>query len=57
MAGRDKLATPVAGRPLLAWTLERLAAAPGVERIVVVTAPSGSPTSLLPAGCRTRSSR
>jgi 2-C-methyl-D-erythritol 4-phosphate cytidylyltransferase/2-C-methyl-D-erythritol 2,4-cyclodiphosphate synthase len=38
MAGRDKLATPIGGRPLLAWTLERLAAAPGVERIVVVTA-------------------
>jgi 2-C-methyl-D-erythritol 4-phosphate cytidylyltransferase / 2-C-methyl-D-erythritol 2,4-cyclodiphosphate synthase len=38
MAGRDKLATPIAGRPLLAWTLERLAAAPGVTRIVVVTA-------------------
>lgn len=34
----DKLATPIAGRPLLAWTLDAIAAAPGVERIVVVAA-------------------
>ena len=39
MAGRDKLAAPIGGRPLLAWTLERLAAAPEIARIVVVTAP------------------
>jgi 2-C-methyl-D-erythritol 4-phosphate cytidylyltransferase/2-C-methyl-D-erythritol 2,4-cyclodiphosphate synthase len=38
MAGRDKLASSIGGRPLLAWTLERLAAAPEVDRIVVVTA-------------------
>lgn len=38
MAGRDKLAEPIGGRPLLAWTLDRLAAAPEVARIVVVTA-------------------
>ncbi len=38
MAGRDKLAAPIGGRPLLAWTLERLASAPEVARIVVVTA-------------------
>lgn len=38
MAGRDKLAEPIGGRPLLAWTLERLAAAPEIARIVVVTA-------------------
>ena len=37
MAGQDKLAAPIGGRPLLAWTLERLAAAPEVDRIVVVT--------------------
>ena len=37
MAGRDKLAEPIGGRPLLAWTLERLAAAPEVARIVVVS--------------------
>ena len=39
MDGTDKLAAPIAGRPLLAWTLEAIAAAPMVERIVVVTAP------------------
>ena len=38
MGGRDKLRCPAAGRPLLAWTLDAVAAAPGVERIVVVTA-------------------
>ena len=38
----DKLAAPIGGRPLLAWTLDALAAAPEVGRIVVVTvAPSG----------------
>ncbi len=40
MGGLDKIRVPLAGRPLLAWTLERLAAAPEVARIVVVTAPS-----------------
>jgi len=39
MGGMDKLAAEVAGRPLLAWTLGALAAAPVVERIVVVAAP------------------
>ena len=38
MAGQDKLALPIGGRPLLAWTLERLASAPEVARIVVVSA-------------------
>jgi 2-C-methyl-D-erythritol 4-phosphate cytidylyltransferase/2-C-methyl-D-erythritol 2,4-cyclodiphosphate synthase len=37
MGGEDKLATEVAGRPLLAWTLAALAAAPSVGRMVVVT--------------------
>ena len=37
MGGIDKVLVPVAGRPLLAWTLAALAAAPGVERIVVAT--------------------
>ena len=36
MAGQDKLGVELAGRPLLAWTLARLAAAAAVERIVVV---------------------
>jgi len=38
MGGGDKLGLLVAGRPLLAWTLAGLAAAPIVRRIVVVTA-------------------
>jgi 2-C-methyl-D-erythritol 4-phosphate cytidylyltransferase/2-C-methyl-D-erythritol 2,4-cyclodiphosphate synthase len=37
MNGTDKLAVVVAGRPLLAWTLDAVAAAPEVGRIVVVT--------------------
>ena len=36
--GQDKLAAPIGGRPLLAWTLERVAAAPDVRRIVLVVA-------------------
>ncbi len=43
MAGVDKTWAPVAGRPLLAWTLDALAAAPPVRRIVVVVAASGVP--------------
>jgi 2-C-methyl-D-erythritol 4-phosphate cytidylyltransferase/2-C-methyl-D-erythritol 2,4-cyclodiphosphate synthase len=39
MAGDDKLRAPVGGRPLLAWTLEALAASPLVARIAVVVAP------------------
>lgn len=39
MAGVDKLAAIVAGRPLLAHTLAAIAAAPEVRSIVVVTAP------------------
>jgi 2-C-methyl-D-erythritol 4-phosphate cytidylyltransferase/2-C-methyl-D-erythritol 2,4-cyclodiphosphate synthase len=39
MAGADKLAARVAGRPLLAWTLAGVAAAPRVERIVLVAPP------------------
>lgn len=38
MAGLDKLAWEVAGRPLLAYTLDALAAASSVSAIVVVTA-------------------
>jgi 2-C-methyl-D-erythritol 4-phosphate cytidylyltransferase/2-C-methyl-D-erythritol 2,4-cyclodiphosphate synthase len=40
MAGLDKLAAPLLGRPLLAWTLDALASASSVRRLVVVTAPS-----------------
>jgi 2-C-methyl-D-erythritol 4-phosphate cytidylyltransferase/2-C-methyl-D-erythritol 2,4-cyclodiphosphate synthase len=39
MGGTDKLMAPVAGRPLLAWTLAALAASPVVERLVLVAAP------------------
>jgi len=38
--GRPKQFVPVLGRPLLAWTVERLLAAPEVERLVVA-APRG----------------
>jgi 2-C-methyl-D-erythritol 4-phosphate cytidylyltransferase/2-C-methyl-D-erythritol 2,4-cyclodiphosphate synthase len=36
MGGFDKLEAVIAGRPLLAWTLDRIAAAPLVEAIVLV---------------------
>jgi 2-C-methyl-D-erythritol 4-phosphate cytidylyltransferase / 2-C-methyl-D-erythritol 2,4-cyclodiphosphate synthase len=39
MDGLDKLAWEVAGRPLLAYTLSAVAAAPSVASVVVVTAP------------------
>jgi 2-C-methyl-D-erythritol 4-phosphate cytidylyltransferase/2-C-methyl-D-erythritol 2,4-cyclodiphosphate synthase len=38
MEGIDKLDVQLGGRPLLAWTLEAIAASPRVERIVVVAA-------------------
>ena len=41
MDGTDKLAAEVAGRPLLAWTLDAVGAAPEVGRIVVVASPDG----------------
>lgn len=39
MAGIDKLLAPIGGRPLLAWTIDAMATAPEIERIVVVAAP------------------
>jgi 2-C-methyl-D-erythritol 4-phosphate cytidylyltransferase/2-C-methyl-D-erythritol 2,4-cyclodiphosphate synthase len=39
MGGTDKMQALLAGRPLLAWTLEAIAAASAVRRIVVVAAP------------------
>jgi 2-C-methyl-D-erythritol 4-phosphate cytidylyltransferase/2-C-methyl-D-erythritol 2,4-cyclodiphosphate synthase len=36
MGGIDKIAAPIGGRPLLAWTLAGFAAEPPIERIVVV---------------------
>ena len=38
MGGIDKLTVPLAGRPLLAWTLEALAASPVVRQLIVVAA-------------------
>jgi 2-C-methyl-D-erythritol 4-phosphate cytidylyltransferase/2-C-methyl-D-erythritol 2,4-cyclodiphosphate synthase len=38
MGGIDKLMAPVGGRPLLAWTLAAVAAAPVTGRVVLVTA-------------------
>lgn len=38
MGGVDKLGVRIGGRPLLAWAVDALAAAPEVERIVLVTA-------------------
>jgi 2-C-methyl-D-erythritol 4-phosphate cytidylyltransferase/2-C-methyl-D-erythritol 2,4-cyclodiphosphate synthase len=39
MAGEDKLLAPIGGRPLLAWTLRAILAAPCVDRVVLVTSP------------------
>lgn len=54
MGGIDKLAAPIGGRPLLAWTLAALDARPAIERIVVVVAPERvaavSAAGWLPAG-------
>ncbi len=36
MAGIDKLAHPIGGRPMLAWSIDALAAIDEVERIIVV---------------------
>ncbi|MBP1705987.1 MAG: 2-C-methyl-D-erythritol 2,4-cyclodiphosphate synthase, partial [Chloroflexi bacterium] len=44
MEGRDKVWAPLAGRPLLAWTLDAIAAAPGVARVAVVAAADRLPT-------------
>jgi 2-C-methyl-D-erythritol 4-phosphate cytidylyltransferase/2-C-methyl-D-erythritol 2,4-cyclodiphosphate synthase len=43
MRGVDKLMAPLAGRPLLAWTLDALAAARSVGRLIVVAAPDRLP--------------
>jgi 2-C-methyl-D-erythritol 4-phosphate cytidylyltransferase/2-C-methyl-D-erythritol 2,4-cyclodiphosphate synthase len=40
MEGRDKVWASIAGRPLLAWTLEAVAAAPGIGRVALVAAPA-----------------
>ena len=40
MGGVDKTMVPIGGRPLIAWTLDAVAASPIVARVVLVTAPS-----------------
>ncbi len=40
MAGVDKLTATLRGRPLLAWSLDAIASAPCVSRIVLVAAPA-----------------
>lgn len=39
MGGQDKLAASIAGRPVLRWAVEALAAAPEVAQVIVVTSP------------------
>ena len=39
MGGIDKVFAPVGGKPLLAWTIEAIAASPAVDRVVLVAAP------------------
>ena len=39
MGGADKQLALVGGRPLLAWTLDAVAASPRVDRLILVTAP------------------
>jgi 2-C-methyl-D-erythritol 4-phosphate cytidylyltransferase/2-C-methyl-D-erythritol 2,4-cyclodiphosphate synthase len=39
MGGRDKLGARIAGRRVLEWTIDALLRTPGLERVVVVTAP------------------
>ncbi len=38
MGGPDKLELTIAGRPILRWTVEALAAAPEIDAVIVVTA-------------------
>ena len=38
MGGADKLSHEIAGRPLLAWSIDALTVVPEIERVVVVTA-------------------
>src|SRR6185295_8214122 len=39
MDGRDKVMARIGDRPLLAWTLAAIAAAPGIERVVLAVSP------------------
>jgi len=46
MGGVDKLTEPLLGRPLLAWSVEAMAGADSVDRIVIVTRPEQVQTLL-----------
>ena len=68
MEGTDKLLADIGGRPLLAWTLDAVASAPCVDRLVLVTAPErvaawrdapwlpGSVTAVVPGGATRQAS-
>ena len=56
MGGLDKLAVEIGGRPLLAWTLDALVAAPEVARVVVVTTAERRPAIAAAAWLPARSS-
>jgi 2-C-methyl-D-erythritol 4-phosphate cytidylyltransferase/2-C-methyl-D-erythritol 2,4-cyclodiphosphate synthase len=43
MGGSDKLAAAIAGRPVLRWAVESLAAAPEIADVIVVTTPDREP--------------
>jgi 2-C-methyl-D-erythritol 4-phosphate cytidylyltransferase/2-C-methyl-D-erythritol 2,4-cyclodiphosphate synthase len=43
MGGVDKLAAPIAGRPVLRWAVESLAAAPEIGTVIVVTSAEHEP--------------
>lgn len=43
MGGRDKLDEPIAGRPMLRWTVEAFAATDEIDQVIVVTAPRRYP--------------
>ncbi|GBD11185.1 2-C-methyl-D-erythritol 4-phosphate cytidylyltransferase [bacterium HR23] len=52
MGGRDKVFTPLCGRPALAWVLDALERAPSVDMVAVVLSPEnvGRGQALLAAG-------
>jgi 2-C-methyl-D-erythritol 4-phosphate cytidylyltransferase len=48
-AGQPKALVPVAGRPLVAWSIDALLATAGVERIVIAMAPGAAAPAALVA--------
>ena len=51
MGGADKLAALIAGRPVLRWSVESLAAAPEIADLIVVTSPTARRSCARPTGC------